>query len=220
VPPISDDPGQATSWGRREPAGHAHVQQGVDAEEAQAVQLGAPAVPATASSPSKPKVDSAKKKLDPFLHVDVPDVTEQSQPYHSADPDRHRLTLLNAWVNRDRHRAVRTVAYVNEDFTVAYSEADVVSVNVLPVEMVEGAAIATAVLRKKPPQQPPPGYQGTGWRLAQIATYTDHVEKIEAPPTDDYVPATQADELARQRGRATARRIASGGLLTHDAVDS
>jgi hypothetical protein len=89
-------PGPGNVTGRREPAGHAHVQQGVDAEEAQAVQLGAPAVPATASSPSKPKVDSAKKKLDPFLHVDVPDVTEQSQPYHSADPDRHRLTLLNA----------------------------------------------------------------------------------------------------------------------------
>jgi hypothetical protein len=135
--------------------------------------LGAPAVPATASSQSKPKVDSAKKKLDPFLHVDVLDVIEQSQPYHSADPDRHWLTLLNAFVNRDKHRAVRTVAYVNDYFTIAYSEADVVSVNVLPVEMVEGAVVATAVLRQKPPQQPPPGYQGSGWRLTQIATYSD-----------------------------------------------
>jgi len=85
--------------------------------------LGAPAVPATASSPRKPKVDSAKKKLDPFLHVDALDVIEQSQPCHSADPHRHWLTVLNALVNRDKHRALRTVAYVNDDFTVAYSEA-------------------------------------------------------------------------------------------------
>jgi hypothetical protein len=150
--------------------------------------LGAPAVPATASSPAKSKVDSAKKKLDPFLDVGVLNVIEQSQPYHSADPDRHWLTVLNALVNRDKHRAVRTVAYVNEDFTIAYSEADVVSVTVLPVEMVEGAVIATAVLRQKPPKPPPPGYQGSGLRLTQIATYSDYVEKIEAPPTNDFLP--------------------------------
>jgi hypothetical protein len=150
--------------------------------------LGAPAVPATALSPKTPKVEGTKKKLDPFLDVGVLDVIEQSQPYHSADPDRYWLTVLNALVNRDKHRAVRTVTYVNEDFTIGYSEAEVVSLNVSPVEMVEGVVIATAVLRQTPPKPPPPGYQGSGWRLSEIATYNDYREKIEAPPTNDFVP--------------------------------
>ena len=62
-------------------------------------------------------------------HTDVLDVIERSQPYHSPDPDRHWLTVLNALVNRDKHRAVRTVAWVSEDFGIAYSEATVVDLD-------------------------------------------------------------------------------------------
>jgi hypothetical protein len=150
--------------------------------------LGAPAVPATPTSPVKPKVESAKKKLEPFLDTDVLDVIERSQPYHSPDPDRHWLNVLNALVNRDKHRAVRTVAWVSDDFGIAYSEAKVVSVEAPPVEMIEGVVIATAVLRQAPPKPRPPGYAGSDWRVSRIATYNDVVEKIEAPPTGDYVP--------------------------------
>jgi hypothetical protein len=150
--------------------------------------LGAAAVPATPTSPAKPNVESAKKNLKDFLDTDVLNAIERSQPYHSPDPDRHWLTLLNALVNRDKHRAVRTVAWVSDDFNIAYSEATVVSVDAPPVEMIEGALVATAILRQAPPKPPPPGYTGSGWRRTPIATYNDLAEKIEAPPTGDYVP--------------------------------
>jgi hypothetical protein len=144
---------------------------------------GAAAVPTTPTSPAKPKVESAKKKLESFLDTDVLDVIERSQPYYSTDPDRDWITVLNALVNRDKHRAVRTVAYVSDDFNIDYSEATVVSLDAPTVEMTEGAIVATAVLRQAPPKPRPPGYAGPDWRRSPIAVHDDYTEKIEAPPT-------------------------------------
>jgi hypothetical protein len=129
-----------------------------------------------------------KAAIAPLLDPAVMAVIEQKQPFNAPDPDRHPITVLNGLVNRDKHRAMRTVAYVNDDFEVAHSEAKVVDLGAPPVEMTEGAVIATAVLRQAPPKPPPPGFTGSGWRRSPLAISNEFVEKIEAPPTGDAVP--------------------------------
>jgi len=84
-------------------------------------------------------------------------------------------------VNRDKHRAVRTVVGVSDDFGIVHSEAEVVSVDASPIEMTEGAVIATAILRQKPPKPRPPGQKGPNWRQTLIATYNDLAVKMPRP---------------------------------------
>jgi hypothetical protein len=114
--------------------------------------LGAPAAPATATTPATPKVESAHKKLVKYLDPAVLDVIEKSQPYHNAPPEGHPLGGLNDLVNRDKHRAVQVVSYIRKRFEVEKSDVEVVWVDAPDVPMTDGSVVATLHVRRPQPR--------------------------------------------------------------------
>ncbi|MGV0797172.1 hypothetical protein ABQF26_09415 [Mycolicibacterium elephantis] len=139
------------------------------------------------------KWQAAQSKLAPFVDAAVLAVVDQSQPFHrpqqDGGPDWHPLAVLNGLVNHDKHRAVRTVSYVNEDLDINRSELQVLSVNSQPVEMTDGAVVATVTF-----QLPPPLPVKVGVRPDQQLTAADvdivngYIEKIELPNVSDTRP--------------------------------
>lgn len=113
-------------------------------------------------------------------------VIENSQPFNATafPPDWHPLALLNGLVNHDKHRAVRTVVYVSEEFDVKSSDLDVVLKDVKPVEMIDGAIVASLTVRRatgKPGKKP--GHPG--WGPKNFHVVNGYSEKIELPTVGD-----------------------------------
>ncbi|MCV7442033.1 hypothetical protein H7K33_07335 [Mycobacterium paraense] len=139
------------------------------------------------------KWQATQANLSPLVDSAVLAVIDQSQPFHftqqQGGPDWHPLAVLNSLVNQDKHRAVRTVSYVNEDFDIVDSELPVASVDAQPVEMLDGAVVATVTLELPPPT--PVRLDGTnnpGLRPVNFQVQNGYIEKIELPDVGDTRP--------------------------------
>ena len=96
---------------------------------------------------TEPEWPNEKAKLAPFMDATVLDEIEKTQPFRAQKPEWHSFALLNRLVNEDKHRTVRVVTHVNEVFTVQPgTEADIVSIEKAPREMVDGAVMAEATV--------------------------------------------------------------------------
>ena len=119
-------------------------------------------------------------------------VIDQSQPFHhpqqDGGPDWHPLAVLNGLVNHDKHRSVRTVSYVNEDFTVIRSQLQVLSVDTQPIEMTDGAVVATVTLELPTPTPVRVGSKDLGVQAADLDIVNGYIEKIELPNVNDTRP--------------------------------
>ena len=119
-------------------------------------------------------------------------VIDQSQPFHhpqqDGGPDWHPLAVLSGLVNHDKHRSVRTVSYVNEDFTVIRSQLQVLSVDTQPIEMTDGAVVATVTLELPTPTPVRVGSKDLGVQAADLDIVNGYIEKIELPNVNDTRP--------------------------------
>lgn len=142
--------------------------------------------------------DSAKwqgvqANLGPLVDPGVLAVIDQSQPFHfplqQGGPDWHPLAVLDGLVNHDKHRTVRTVSYVNEDFTIVNSELPVATVNAQPVEMDDGAVVATVTL-ELPPATPVRVCDPRSHDLRPVNFQVEngYIEKIELPNVSNTRP--------------------------------
>jgi hypothetical protein len=138
------------------------------------------------------KWQGAQASLGPLLDPAVLTVIDQCQPFHhppqEGGPDWHPLAVLNGLVNHDKHRTVRTVSYVNEDFTVVNSELHVSSVDAEPVEMDDGAVVATVTLELPPATPLRVGSKNPGLRPVNFQVENGYIEKIELPNVGDTRP--------------------------------
>lgn len=133
--------------------------------EARAHSAGTPLTPKQRRALQYPFVHKGSEwpnergKLEPFMDGAVIDEIEKTQPFKNIKSDWHSFALLNRLVNQDKHRTVRVVSYVNEVFNIAPgTEAEIVSIDDAPREMVDGIVVAQATVRR-PLRRPgsPPG---------------------------------------------------------------
>jgi hypothetical protein len=138
------------------------------------------------------KWSGAQTSLSTLVDPAVLAVIDQSQPFHhpqsDGGPKWHPLAVLNGLVNHDKHRSVRTVSYVNEDFTITNSELTVLSVDTQPVEMTNGAVVATVILELPPPAPVRVGSKDPGLQSAALDIVNGYIEKIELPDAGDARP--------------------------------
>lgn len=135
----------------------------------------------------------ARGNIAPLVDAAVLAVVDQSQPFHfpqhDGGPNWHPLAVLDGLVKHDKHRAVRTVSYVNEAFTIQNSELRVVSLDTEPVEMTEGAVVATVVLELPPPKPVRIGSRDQfSLSEANLDVENGYVEKIYLPNVADTRP--------------------------------
>jgi hypothetical protein len=140
--------------------------------------LGTPAIAATATTPAKDKVDSAHKKLKPFLDPAVLNVIEQSQPYHHTPPGQDPLAVLNSLVNQDKHRTVRVVTYVRDEFDVEHADFEVVTIDAPPKPMTDGAIAAVLYVRRPLRRR---GQEEARWHPGQFKVVNGYGERIDLP---------------------------------------
>ena len=127
---------------------------------------------------TEPEWPNEKAKLAPFMDATVLDEIEKTQPFRAQKPEWHSFALLNRLVNEDKHRTVRVVTHVNEVFTVQPgTEADIVSIEKAPREMVDGAVMAEATVRRpiRMPGSPP------GDVRVQFNVQFGYTENIDLP---------------------------------------
>ncbi|MHA3019673.1 hypothetical protein ACXPWS_05310 [Mycobacterium sp. BMJ-28] len=113
--------------------------------------FGAPAVPATATAPHIPKIESKRDKLAPFVSAKVLTAIEKTQPFSQSrvPPPHAPLALLTTLVNHDKHRRLHVVRWVNEEFIVRHSDWEVVEVKTDQTVLTDGAVMATVTVKRK-----------------------------------------------------------------------
>jgi len=148
--------------------------------------FGAPAVPATATTPARKKIESKRDKLAPWVDADVLDAIELTQPFSIRkvnDPENESLAVLDSLVNRDKHREVRVVSYVSREFTVEHSTMKVEKVEPLNVVMVDGATVAHIDFERTL-RMP---WELSNWTGASFKVLNGYNPSIKVPSTGDYV---------------------------------
>ena len=141
--------------------------------------FGAAAVPATATTPRQPRIESKRDKLALFVNTKVLDVIEKSQPFNNkrmpaqSDP----LAVLNSLVNHDKHREVRVVSWLNEEFTIRHSTWKVEEISAPQTEIVDGATIARVIVRRGISLP----WQQANLRGGQFDVLTGYGPSIKAP---------------------------------------
>ncbi|MGV0808562.1 hypothetical protein [Mycolicibacterium setense] len=158
--------------------GHASSRQALTEDQERALQY-----PVVTDATKWPR---AQAKLAPFVDPAVLQAIEDSQPFKVQLPDWQFLALLNGLVNRDKHRQVRVVTYNNELFEITHTDADVVSIDNAPRELVDGAVVASVKLRRpdRQPGKPPSDV------VAHLSVQFGYTENLELPVVGEWKSVT------------------------------
>jgi hypothetical protein len=149
--------------------------------------FGAPAVPATATTARKKKIDSKRDQLAPWVDADVLDAIERTQPFSVPkvpDPSLESLAVLDSLVNRDKHREIRVVSHVSKGLNIEHSTFKVLKNEPLEVVMVEGATVAHITVERTL-RMP---WEASMWTGGMFHVVNGYNPCIRVPATADYIP--------------------------------
>lgn len=172
--------------------------------------FGAPAVPATATTARKKKIDSKRDKLKPWVDDDVLKAIEKTQPFSItkvSNPGLESLAVLDSLVNRDKHREVRVVSYVSREFTVEHSTVKVEKVELLKVVMVDRATVAYITVERT--LRFP--WETSEWTGGMFKVLNGYNPSIKVPATGDYVSVRWAMNRLVERVDETLKILKKAG---------
>ncbi|MDI9907988.1 hypothetical protein [Rhodococcus sp. IEGM 1406] len=123
------------------------------------------------------------KTLGALVDPTVLAVVESRQPYNVSDPATARLQVLNELVNVDKHRTINVIAYSAMELGIKRKADDIIirSVDLHPVEMVDGAVIGSVILDRPIGQSTD---KAPTYRTLDGTLEVGYVETIAIPSVD------------------------------------
>lgn len=124
------------------------------------------------------------KTLGALVDPAVLAIVESRQPYNVSDPATAPLQVLNELVNVDKHRTINVIVYSAMELGIKRKADDIIirSVDLHPVEMVDGAVIGSVTLDRPIGQSTD---KAPTYRTLDGTLEVGYVETIAIPSVED-----------------------------------